>query len=71
MQELVARTLSQHPCTAQKPWRIIFYSDEVVPGNVLSADVSRKVQCVYISFMEFGAVALSKEEAWFCIMAEL
>ena len=69
MQELVARTLSQHPCTAQKPWKIIFYSDEVVPGNVLSADVSRKVQCIYISFMEFGAVALSKEEAWFCIMA--
>lgn len=69
LQELVARTLTQHPCTAQKPWRIIYYSDEVVPGNVLSADVSRKVQCIYISFMEFGPVALSKEEAWFCIMA--
>lgn len=69
MCQLIKNTMLKKPCSAQSPWGICFYSDEVVPGNVLSADVSRKIQCVYISFMEYGAVALSKEASWTCIMA--
>ena len=54
----------------ESPWHLIYYSDEVVPGNVLSADVSRKVQCVYVSIMQFGPLALSREESWMCILAK-
>ena len=69
MTNLIKRTLERHPCSADRPWGLIFYNDEVVPGNVLSADTSRKVQCVYVSFKQFGPVALSSEESWFAILA--
>ena len=69
MTKLIKTTMATSPCSPQEPWSLIFYSDEVVPGNVLSADTSRKVQCCYVSFLEFGPVALSKEEAWFAILA--
>lgn len=51
-----------HAAFQQKKASFIFHSNEGIPGNVLSADAFRKVQ------FAFGAVALSKEEAWFCIM---
>ena len=67
---LIKSTFVKTPPTVDSPWPLIYYSDEVVPGNVLSADVSRKVQCVYVSIMQFGPIALSKEEAWLCILAK-
>lgn len=70
MTSLIKRTILKTPCSVESPWHLIYYSDEVVPGNVLSADVSRKVQCVYISIMEFGPLALSREESWMCILAK-
>ena len=69
MAELIYRTMEHNPSTTSSPWGLIYYNDEVVPGNVLSADTSRKVQCVYISFAEFGPLALSKEESWMCVLA--
>ena len=53
----------------KKPWRIILYADEVVPGNVISYDNRRKVWVVYFSFMEFGQIRLQAEDAWFCALA--
>ena len=62
--QLVNASLKKHPCSHSKPWQLIYYTDEIVPGNPLSAETSRKIQTAYISFKEFGAIALSKEEAW-------
>ena len=61
---LVKTSLHKFPSTHSTPWSLIYYCDEVVPGNPLSADTSRKVQTAYLSFKEFGPIALSKEEAW-------
>ena len=69
MTKLINTTMTTSPCSHEEPWRLIFYSDKVVPRHVLSADTSRKVQCCYISFLEFGPVALSKEEAWLAVLA--
>ena len=51
-----------HPKT---PWNLVFYADEITPGSALSADNLRKIQAVYLSFLEFGAAALAKEISWF------
>ena len=66
----VTRRLEAAPSTPERPWNIILYSDEVTPGNPLSTSNERKLQVIYFSFAEFGANALSHEEAWFTLMAE-
>ena len=43
---------------------LIWYIDEVTPGNVLSPDNKRKSQCLYVSVMEFGIDVLCKTAAW-------
>ena len=70
MTSLIKKTFLKTPPSVESPWHLIYYSDEVVPGNVLSADVSRKVQCVYVSIMQFGPLALPREESWMCILAK-
>ena len=55
--------------SSENPWRLIFYADEVVPGNVISYDNRRKVWVVYFSFMELGQVRLQMEDSWFCVLA--
>lgn len=52
------------------PWGLIYYSDEIVPGQFLQTDSSRKIQAVYVSIKEFGALALSHEEAWLMLLAK-
>ena len=55
-------------CEIHKPaeaaWRLIYYSDEVTPGNQLAHKHARKVQAIYFSFLEFGPM-LSNEDLWF------
>ena len=58
------------PSSPETPWNLVLYSDEVTPGNPLSAANKRKFQAVYWTFLEFGTHALSREESWFCIMTE-
>ena len=67
---LIIATCASHPPSFEKPWGFILYSDEVVPGNQLSFHNLRKCWAVYFSFMEFGEVTLSNEDAWFCTSAE-
>ena len=62
--------LQLHPTSPEAPWSIIFYSDEVTPGNPLATLNNRKFQAVYWSFLEFGVAALSHEESWFVLMTE-
>ena len=46
------------------PWSLIFYTDEVTPGNQLRPENERKLQCAYWSIMEFGPAVLANEDAW-------
>ena len=52
---------------AGRPLRFALYSDEVIPGNVLSARTSRKSWCVYMSCVDFPPQVLAMEEAWLTI----
>ena len=65
--ELMDRRLLKYPCTPERPWRLILYTDEVVPGNALSFDNLRKLWAIYFSFMEMGMLTLSNEESWFTL----
>jgi len=56
------------PPTIEKPWSLVIYADEVVPGNALSRANLRKVWVAYWSFLELGMAALSQEDAWMCIL---
>ena len=62
---LLERTHAQTPSTPQAPWSLLYYSDEVVPGNALKSQNHKKVQVVYYTFEEFGPDAIAKEEFWF------
>ena len=52
----------------EKPWRLIFYHDEVGISPLANVD-ARKTLSVYWSFLEFGRKQLSCETAWFVIAA--
>ena len=47
------------------PWKVILYSDEVTPGNVLRHDNTRKLQALYWTFKELGPAANAAEHYWF------
>ena len=68
--QMLKRALHANPPSYEHPWRLIIYSDEVVPGNAIAAHNMRKLWVLYWSFMEFGPALLSDEDAWFCIGAE-
>lgn len=55
--------------TLVRPWRLIVYGDEIVPGNVLAHDQQRKSWCIYWSIAEFGHAVLCDELAWFLATA--
>ena len=66
---LVERVYDAKPCSVDNPWRIALYSDEVTPGDAFSVHLSRKVQVVYWSFLEFGHF-LSNENSWMLATAK-
>ena len=68
--ELVKKTLEVSPFTPNNCWELIFYSDEIAPGQFLQTDSSRKVHAVYVSIKQFGGIALSHEESWLLGMAK-
>ena len=47
----------------QRPVRLVLYTDEVTPGNVLNPDNQRKIWAFYVSFLEAGA-CLTNDSAW-------
>ena len=65
--ELVKRKHAANPSSPSNCWKLLMYSDDVVPGNPLGHTQARKVQVVYCAFHEYGAFHLSKEIAWHCI----
>jgi hypothetical protein len=58
------------PSTPETPWRVVLYTDEIVPGNVLAPLTLRKCQGMYWTFFEFGPELLCREDLWFCISAK-
>ena len=62
--------LRDQPPTPERPWKVVLYTDEVVPGNPMATLNARKFQAVYWSFLEIGVHALMREEAWFTVMTE-
>ena len=65
--QLLKATCERCHCSHEKPLDLLYYSDEVVCGNPLSNDTTRKLQMVYVSMGQFGAHTLSKEEAWLVV----
>ncbi|CAE7361700.1 unnamed protein product, partial [Symbiodinium sp. CCMP2456] len=55
------------PSSAEKPWRICLYCDEITPGNQLRSTNQRKVHGYYMSFIEYGPAARCQEESWYCL----
>ena len=41
-----------------QPWGLVWYSDEVGPGNQLKHSNRRKVQCIYWSMLPLGQHAM-------------
>ena len=65
----VERLFDVNPPSAERPWHVLLYSDEVTPGNQLSPANARKIQALYWSFLEFHH-RLSDENCWFTIAAK-
>ena len=63
--DLLKATCRRTGCSVEAPLNLLYYNDEVVCGNPLAHDTTRKLQLVYGSICEFGAHVLSKEESWF------
>ena len=67
--DLVQRKHQSNPSSVDKPWSLILYCDELVPGNVLGR-AERKLWAIYGTFRELGQEALSHEDVWLTISLE-
>ena len=54
---------TENPSSPEKPWSLLLYSDEVVPGNPLASRINRKVYAIYGSFAQHKT-KLQCEDAW-------
>ena len=57
---------TENPSSLEKPWSLLLYSDEVVPGNPLASRINRKVYAIYGSFAQHKT-KLQCEDAWFIL----
>ena len=62
LSRLIQRCIHKQQPTLSKPWRIIWYTDEITPGNPMGYKNLRKVWAVYWSILEFGPQVLSDED---------
>ena len=59
--QLFQKAHQENPSTFERPWRLILYCDEIIPGNVLGR-ATRKCWCIYATFLEYGQ-HLTQEDA--------
>ena len=59
--KFIGQLAAARPPTIDKPWRLILYTDEVLPANQLGYKSARKFWAVYWSILEFGSSVLSDE----------
>ena len=57
------------PSTPSTPLSICIYGDEIVPGNVLRLDHSRKTFLLFASIKDLGPTVLKSIDAWFPMLA--
>ena len=62
MENAFAQALRWHPCSVEKPWRLVVNWDELTPGNALKPHNSRKCMVTNFSFMELASFG---DHAWF------
>lgn len=65
--DLLQQTLRDRPATHNRPYGLVWYSDEITPGNQLKHQNFRKMQAIYYSFQEPGPKCLSCEQMWFTL----
>ena len=63
--QLLASKRNQNPSSTSKPWSLVVYLDELVPGNVLGR-AERKSWAWYASFLQFGQ-RLHSTDSWLTI----
>ena len=66
---LLTNALRSQPSTPARPWRLVLYSDEVVPGNQLAPLNAQKFWVIYFAFLEYG-VHLHSDLAWCPLVCE-
>ena len=66
---MMTQRLQACPNSFNSPWRLVVYSDEVVPGNQLAVQNSREFWIIYFSFVELQ-LHLHDEDAWCPLVAE-
>ena len=54
----------RNPATALTPLGLCIYGDEIIPGNVLRLDYSRKMFLMFISITALGPTILKSTDAW-------
>ena len=62
--ELVLQAFLNRPPSADYPWDLIIYADEVTPGNILRVDNRRKMWAFYTAVKQLGPLALKSETCW-------
>ena len=55
--------------SANKPWDIVMYMDEITCGNPLALGSKRKVQAIYWTIYQLGPQAMADETVWLEILA--
>ena len=58
------------PCTQSNPYNLIIYGDELIPGNILCLDQSRKLFGCQGCIKDFGPAFIRSDSSWiplFCI----
>ncbi len=66
-QSLYAAAFRRKRPSAENPWNLLVAFDELTAGNILRLCVNqRNIMCIYMSFLELGAAALSSVNAWVC-----
>ena len=67
--EMMERAMETTPPSFLQPWGLVWYSDEIGPGNQLKHSNKRKVQCIYWSMLPLGQHAMGCELCWFTLCA--
>ena len=61
---IISKTQATQSSSFDRPLGLIAYVDEITPGNVLAARVSRKCWRVYAPLLDFCLETLGQELAW-------
>ena len=66
---LVGKLAAASAPTPARPWNIIMYCDEILPGSQLAYKSGRKLWCCYWTVLEFGSSAIAHEDLYTILCA--